>query len=52
MGNRRSCKRIYDRTRDPKERRQHGREYRKNEREECSNIERENQPQLEVEVGM
>ena len=52
MGNQRNCKRKYDRTRDPEARREHGREYRKKKREECSNIERENQPQLEVEAGM
>ena len=51
MGNRRNCTRKYDRTRDPDERREHGRESRKIKREALSNIERENQPQLEVEVG-
>ena len=44
--------RKYDRTRDPKERREEGRESRKRKREALSNIEKENQPQLEVEAGM
>ena len=52
MGNRRNFKRKYDRTRDYKERREHGIQYRKKKREEYSNIEMENQPQLEVEAGM
>ena len=53
MGNRRNCKRKYDRTRDPEERREQGREYRKEKlREERSNIERKNEPQLEVKAGM
>ena len=52
MGNRRNCKRKYNRTRGTEERREECREYRKRNREENSNIERENQPQLEVETGM
>ena len=51
MGNQRNCKRKYDQTRDPKKRREHGRESRKRKGETLSNIERENQPQIEVEAG-
>ena len=52
MGNRRNCTRKYDRTRNPEERREEGRESHKIKREALSNIERENQPQPEVEAGM
>ena len=52
MENQRNHKRKYDRTWDPKDHSEHGREYRKRKREECSNIGRENQPQLEVEASM
>ena len=52
MGNQMKCTRKYDRKRDPEERREKTREYRKRKREALSNIERENQPQLEVEIGM
>ena len=52
MGNRRNCMRKYDQTRDPEECRDQGREYRQIKREAVSNIEREMQTQLEVELGM
>ena len=52
MGNQRNCVRKYDQTKDPEKHRDEGRESRKRKREALSNIERENQPQLEVEVGM
>ena len=52
MGNQRNCKRKYDQKRDPEERREKGRESRKKKREESSNIEKENQPQLQVEAYM
>ena len=52
MGNRRNCMRKYGRKRDPKERREQGRESHKRKREELSNIERDNQHQLEVEARM
>ena len=52
MGNRRNCTRKYGRKRDLEERREEMRQSRKRKREALSNIERENQPQLEVEAGM
>ena len=52
MGNRRNCTIKYDRKRDPKERREEMGESCKRKREALSNIERENQPQPEVEAGM
>ena len=52
MGNRRNFERKYDRKRDLEELREETRESRKRKRETLSNIERENQPQLEVEEGM
>ena len=52
MGNQRNFTRKYDLTRDLGERREEGRESHKRKREALSNIERENQPQLEVEIGM
>ena len=52
MGNRRNCTRRYDRKRYPEEHREETRESHKREREALSNIEGENQPQLEVEAGM
>ena len=52
MGNQRTCARKYDRKRDPEERREETRQSRKTKIEALSNIERENQPQLEVEAGM
>ena len=52
MGNRRNCARKYDRKRDPEERREEMRGYCKRKRETLSNMEGENQPQLEVETSM
>ena len=52
MGNWKNCTRKYDRKRDPEEHREVTREYRKRKTEALSNIEGENQPQLEVEAGM
>ena len=52
MGNRRNCTKKYDRKRDPEERREEMRQSRKRKIEEISNIEGENQSQLEVEAGM
>ena len=52
MGNRRNCTRKYDRKKDPEERREEMRESCERKREALSNIERENQPQLEVEADM
>ena len=52
MGNRRTCARKYDRKRDPEERREETRKSRKRKIEALSNIEGENQPQAELEVGM
>ena len=52
MGNWRNCTRKYDRKRDLEECREETRESRKRKREAISNIEGENQPQLEVEGGM
>ena len=52
MGNGRNCMRKYDRKRDPEERREEPRQSRKRKIEALSNIEGENQPQLEVETGM
>ena len=52
MGNRRNCTRKYDRTRDPEEHREEGRESCKRKQESLSNIERENQPKLEFEAGL
>ena len=52
MGKRRNCTRKYDRTRHSEEHREEGRESRKRKIEALSNIEGENQPQLEVETGM
>ena len=52
MGNRRNCTRKYDRKRDPEERREEKRHSRKRKIEALSNIVGENQPQLEVEVGI
>ena len=52
MGNRRNCTRKYDRKRDPEERREETRQSRKRKIEALSNIEGENQPHLEVKVGM
>ena len=47
-----NCTRKYDRKRDPEERREETRQSWKRKIEALSNIERENQPQLEVEVDM
>ena len=52
MGNRRNCTRKYDRKRDPNEHREGTRQSRKRKIEALSNIEGENQPQLDVEAGM
>ena len=52
MRNQRNFKRKYDRTRDIEERREYKRNYYKRKKEERTNIERENQSQLEVEAGM
>ena len=52
MGNRSNCTRKYDKKRDPEERREETRQYRKRKIEALSNIEGENKPQLEVETGM
>ena len=52
MENWRTCARKYDRKRDPEEHREETRPYRKRKIEALSNIEGENQPQLEVETGM
>ena len=52
MGNRRNCTRKYDRKIDPEERREETRQSHKIKIEALSNIEGENQPQLEVESGM
>ena len=52
MGNRRNCTRKYDRKIDPEERREEKRQSRKRNIEVLSNIEGENQPQLEVEACM
>ena len=52
MGNWTNCTRKYDWKRDPEERREETRQYRKRKIEALSNIEGENQPQLEVEAGM
>jgi len=50
MGNQRTCKRKYDRTRDIEARREYKRNYYKRKKEEHTNIERTNQSQLEVEA--
>ena len=52
MGNWRNCARKYDRKRDHKERREETRQSLKRKIEALSNIEAENQPQLEVEEGV
>ena len=52
MGNRRNCSKKYDRKRDPEEHREETRQSRKIKIKALSNIKGENQPQLEVEVGM
>ena len=52
MGNQRNCTIKYNWKRDPKERREEMRQSRKRKIEALSNIEGENQPQLEVETGM
>ena len=52
MGNWRNCTRKYDWKRDPEECREETRQSRKRNIEALSNIEGENQPQLEVEAGM
>ena len=52
MGNRRNCTRKSDRKRDPEEHREETRQSRKRKIETLSNIEGENQPQLEVETCM
>ena len=52
MGNRRNCMRTYDQKRDPEECREEMRQSRKRKIEALSNIEGENQPQLEVETCM
>ena len=52
MGNWRNCARKYDRKRDPDEHREETRQSRKRKIEALSNIEGENQPQLEVEASM
>jgi len=52
MRNRRNCAIKYDQKRDPEERREGTRQSRKRKIEALSNIEGENQPQLEVEIGI
>ena len=52
IGNRRNCTRKYDQKRDPEEHREETRQSRKRKIEALSNIEGENQPQLEVETCM
>ena len=52
MGNRRNCARKYDRKGDLEEPRKETRQSRKIKIEALSNIEGENQPQLEIEAGM
>ena len=52
MENRRTCVRKYDWKRDPEESREETRQSRKWKIETLSNIEGENQPQLEVETCM
>ena len=52
MGNQRNFMRKYDRKRDPEESREEMRQSHKRKIETLSNIEGENQPQLEVEVSM
>ena len=52
MGNWRNCTRKYDQKRDLEEHREETRQSRKRKIEKLSNIEGENQPQLEVEAGM
>ena len=52
MGNRRTCARKYGRKRDPEERREEMRQYRKRKLEALSNIEEENQPQAKIEAGI
>ena len=52
MGNQRNCTIKYDKKRDPRECREEIRQSRKRKIEALSNIEGENQPQLEVEIGM
>ena len=52
MGNRRTCARKYDRKRDPEERREVTRQFRKRKLEALSNIEEENQPQEEIESSI
>ena len=52
MGNWRNCKRKYDRRRDPEEHREETKKSHKIKIEALSNVEGENQPQLEVETRM
>ena len=52
MGNQKNFARKYDRKRDPEERREETRQYRKRKIEALSNIEGENQPPPEIEAGM
>ena len=52
MGNWRNCTRKYDQKRDPEERREEMRQSRKIKIEALSNIEGENQPQLEIEASI
>ena len=52
LGIRRNCTRKYDKKTNPEEGRQETGQSRKRKIEALSNIEGENQPQLEVEAGM